>query len=154
MRRARRSATAPDGPGRARFEPREVEQVRDQPLEPGHLEANRLEQLCAVALAQVERGALEPLAATRIAVRGERRSWLTACSTAVLTASLLRRVSASAAARALRRARVASSLTTTAVTTKTASATQFPESVSASVCSGGRKKKLNASMLKTETASA
>jgi hypothetical protein len=49
---------------------------------------------------------------------------------------------------------VASSLTTTAVITNTASATQFSESVSASVCSGGRKKKLKASMLAIETPSA
>ena len=95
-----------------------------------------------------------PPAATRIAVSGERRSWLTACNTAVLAASLRRSASASAAAKLRRLARVDSSLTTTEVTTKTASATQFPESVSASVCRGGRKKKLKASMLAIETASA
>ena len=57
-----------------------------------------------------------PPEAARIAVRGERRSWLTAWRTAVLTASLRRRASASAAAIARRRATAASSLTTTAVT--------------------------------------
>ena len=38
------------------------------------------------------------------------------------------------------------------MTTKTASANQFRESCSVNVCTGGRKKKLNASMLATETA--
>jgi hypothetical protein len=46
---------------------------------------------------------------------------------------------------------IASWLTTTDVTRRTASATQFSESVSASVWSGGRKKKLNVSTLRSDT---
>jgi hypothetical protein len=42
--------------------------------------------------------------------------------------------------------RAASSLTTTAVTTKTASASQFRESASVNVWMGGRKNQLNASI--------
>ena len=47
---------------------------------------------------------------------------------------------------ARRRDRAASSLTTTAVTTNTASANQLRESASVNVYSGGRKKKLKASI--------
>ncbi len=50
-----------------------------------------------------------------------------------------------------RRERAASSLTTTAVPEYTASANQFALSVKVSVWTGGRKKKLNASMLPTAT---
>ena len=81
-----------------------------------------------------------------MAVSGERRSWDTERSSAVLSASLLRSASASraspasrsrssvslrnapsaaSASSARRRDRVASSLTTTAVTRKTRSANQF-----------------------------
>ena len=56
--------------------------------------------------------------------------------------------------RAWRRSRAASSLTTTPVATKTASANQFRESVSVNVWTGGRKNQLNASMLATDTATA
>ena len=56
------------------------------------------------------------------------------------------------ASRARRRERAARSLTTIAVTTKTASANQFLESASVNVCTGGRKNQLKASMLATETA--
>ena len=59
----------------------------------------------------------------------------------------------SSASRARRRERVASSDTTTDVTTNTISANQLRESASVSVCTGSRKKKLNASMLATDTAS-
>ena len=58
------------------------------------------------------------------------------------------------ASRARRRDRAASSETTTEVTTNTTSANQFRESVSVSVCTGSRKKKLNASMLATDTTTA
>ena len=61
------------------------------------------------------------------------------------------RCSASAARR---RARAASSLTTIAVKRYTASATQFSESCSDSVCAGGRKNQLKASMLSTDTPTA
>ena len=50
-----------------------------------------------------------------------------------------------------RRDLLASSLTTSAVTEYTARANQFAESRSVNVCVGGRKKKLNASMLATAT---
>ncbi len=111
-----------------------------------------------------------------IAVIGERRSWLTERSTAVLTASLRRSASASTASRrrrsslarassiarsvsrrrssassVRRRARSESALTLIAVTRYTASATQFSESASRNVCVGGRKSQLKASMLTIET---
>ena len=88
--------------------------------------------------------------AARIAVSGERRSWLTACRIAVLTASLWRSVSASTALRASRRERVASSLTT-AVTDVDRERDPVDDSCSASVCTGGRKKKLNVNIDATET---
>ena len=93
-------------------------------------------------------------AEVRIAISGERRSWLTALSNAVFIASLRRRASASSASpasrsrssvssrrarkaasasSARRRDRPASSLTTTAVTRKTSSANQLRESCSVSV---------------------
>ena len=52
---------------------------------------------------------------------------------------------------ARRRDRAASSLTTTAVTTNTASASQFRESVSVNVWIGGRKNQLNTSIEAIET---
>ena len=54
---------------------------------------------------------------------------------------------------ARRRDPAASSLTTTAVTEYAVSANQFVESSSVNVCLGGRKKKLNASMLAIATGS-
>ena len=50
-----------------------------------------------------------------------------------------------------RRARVASPLTTTAVTRYTASANQLRESESVNECTGGKKNQLKASMLATDT---
>src|SRR3954470_7545650 len=41
------------------FKAGEIEQVRDQALQPGGLEADRLEQLRAIGVAKLERGALE-----------------------------------------------------------------------------------------------
>jgi hypothetical protein len=59
-----------------------------------------------------------------------------------------------AASSARRRERAASSLTTIAVTTKTPSANQLLESASVKVWTGGRKKKLKASIDAIETATA
>ena len=77
--------------GGAGLQPREVEQVRDQALEAGG--SSRIVSSSA-ARSSSSRSSDElsrPPEAARIAVRGERRSWLTAWRTAVLTASLRRR---------------------------------------------------------------
>src|SRR5437764_796393 len=76
-----------------------------------------------------------------IAVRGERRSCETARKSAVLITSLRRSASASSAS-------------TWSAARLTASASQFAPSRSCSVCFGGRKNQLNASMLAIETATA
>ena len=60
----------------------------------------------------------------------------------------------SADSRARRRNRAASSLATIPVTRKTVSANQLLESERVNVCTGGRKKKLKASMLAIETGTA
>ena len=64
------------------------------------------------------------------------------------------RARAARASRARRRARAASSLVTTATTRYTTSTSQFSPSLRCSVCVGGRKSQLKASMLATATGSA
>ena len=91
-------------PGRARLEWREVEQVADQALEPSGLDPHGLEQGSRDRPARArERRTREPVDGDAgIAVSGERKSWLTARSTAVLTVSLRRSASASSASPARR----------------------------------------------------
>ena len=103
-RRARRPSRARARRRRARLQPREVEQVLDEPVEPPCLDANRLERAPRGRRRRARaRSAREPVrSAARIAVSGERRSCQTACSTAVLTVSLRRSASASSASRASR----------------------------------------------------
>ena len=83
---ARRPSTARARRRRARLEPREVEQVRDEPVESPHLEADR-RQSRPVVRERLAR-ARKHLARGQIAVSGERRSWLTERRIAVLAASL------------------------------------------------------------------
>ena len=98
-RRARRpgQSCAPRDGG-ARLEPREVEQVRDQPLEPPRLPRGSCRAAARAPCRRVETdGEARLSAATRIAVRGERKSWLTARRIVVLIESLIRSRSASSA---------------------------------------------------------
>ncbi len=75
-------------------------------------------------------------------------------STVPCSSSAVATSASSEASRARRRDLAASSETTIEVTTKTTSANQLRESASVSVCTGSRKKKLNASMLATDTTTA
>ena len=87
----------------AGLEPREVEQVRDQPVEPPRLGADRREQLVAIARRRALAGSASISLAVAIAVSGERRSWLTDRSTAVFVASLRLSSSRSSGGREQRR---------------------------------------------------
>ena len=133
--------------GGAGLETREVEQLLDDAVETRRLVANRLrEPEPVLRRAAPGRGLASASADARIAVSGERRSCETERRSAVFSASLRRSASASStssasrsrssvslrnatsaasASSARRRERLASSLTTTAVTTKTSSANQF-----------------------------
>ena len=70
VRRPELRAT-PGGPG---IEPREVEEILHEPLEPHDLTADRLRKPFAIGLGKSERATGETIARRRIAVRGERRS--------------------------------------------------------------------------------
>ena len=111
-RRARRPATARAAPAPRRPPAAKGRGGCDEPFEPRGLEPNR-SAVRRGLLAEVERPALQAAGGDPDRVSGERRSWLTACRTAVLAASLCRSDSAPPQ-RASRRGRVASSLTTTA----------------------------------------
>ena len=92
-------------------------------------------------------------AATRSPIQSIRPATSPPCSSEVaISASSAVSASRCSASVARRRARAASSLTTTAVNTYTASANQLRESSSVNVCTGERKKKLNSSMPPIDTA--
>ena len=83
----------------ASLESRELEEVRDEPIESLHLGEDRGDELVPVRRRGSRRCSRSTSLAVVIAVIGERRSWLTERSTAVFTASLRRSASASSASR-------------------------------------------------------
>ena len=86
------SIDAPLGPrlGRVRLQPREVEQVVDQPRQPARPPRSMPARELAPLVVVDARLAASGSAAARIAVSGVRRSWLTARSSAVFSTSLRR----------------------------------------------------------------
>ena len=81
-----RPSTARVRRGRPTLEAREVEEVRDQTIQAPRLGVDRVEQAARSSSLSSRSELSSPSVAARIAVSGERRSWLTARRIAVLTA--------------------------------------------------------------------